>query len=224
MSDAQPSNRTPREALEQRWLGLVDYETALANMRERVEQRARGEVGDAIWTLEHEGVYTAGRRDAREDLVDDAIQVHEIERGGRITWHGPGQLVAYPICALSGAQRDLHAWLRLLEDTIIDTLASFDLVGTRDPRGTGVFVGERKIASIGIAVRRWVTFHGVALNVSNSLDAFAKIRPCGFDAEVMTSLQRELAAAGQDVDLSPQEASSTLMENFARHWQRAQTA
>jgi lipoate-protein ligase B len=186
---------TSAEALDVRRLGRVSYRGCLEQMRALVDARAKGAIRDTLLLVEHDAVFTAGRRDAAEDLVDTSIEVVQIERGGRITYHGPGQLVAYPIVALEGARRDLHAWLRLLEDVIIDTLSRWTLVGRRDPKGTGVFVEDRKIASIGIAVRRWISFHGLALNVTTDLDAFTAIRPCGFDSDVMTSLERELGAA-----------------------------
>lgn len=173
----------------------VRYAACLAAMRELVESRARGSVIDTLLLVEHEGVYTRGRRDSSGDIVAPGIDVVDVERGGRITWHGPGQLVAYPVVALQGKARDLHAWLRLLEDATIDCLRSFGVAGVRDPSGTGVFTGNRKIASIGIAVRRWVTYHGVAINVACDLGAFAAIAPCGFDASVMTSIARELGGA-----------------------------
>jgi lipoate-protein ligase B len=101
--------------------------------------------------------------------------------------------VAYPICKLTGRGRDLHAWLHLLEDATIDVLGEYGLEARRDPAGTGVWTGASKIASIGIAVRRWVTFHGAALNVTSELDVYTRVQPCGFDASVMTNLERELS-------------------------------
>ncbi|MCB9917161.1 MAG: lipoyl(octanoyl) transferase LipB [Planctomycetes bacterium] len=182
-------------ALEVRTLGRTPYEATLDAMRAATDAVATGQEHDQLWLTEHESVYTAGRRTDSSDWVAPGTNVIAVERGGRITWHGPGQLVAYPIVRLSGKGRDLHAWLRLLEDVIIGTLAEFGIVGERDPDGTGVFVERRKIASIGIAVRRWVALHGLALNVDSDLTAFAAIRPCGFDATRMTSIAHELAPA-----------------------------
>jgi lipoyl(octanoyl) transferase len=179
--------------LELRDLGRLGYAPCHALMLEVVEQRGRGAVPDTLLLVEHEPVYTRGRRRDAGDVLEAGLPVVDVERGGRVTWHGPGQVVAYPIVALAGRDRDLHAWLRRLEDVTIDALRDFGLAGGRDPRGTGVFTGERKIASIGIAVKRWVTYHGLALNVSCDLDAFAAIRPCGFEPEIMTSIERELA-------------------------------
>jgi lipoate-protein ligase B len=118
----------------------------------------------------------------------------EVERGGDATYHGPGQLVGYPILALAPGERDLHALLRNLEQALVDTCAAVGAEGAgRKPGWTGVWIGERKVASIGIAVRRWVTFHGFALNVATDLARFRAIHPCGLDAAVMTSLTEALS-------------------------------
>lgn len=182
------------KTLDVRRLGRREYGPCLALMRALVEERARGSIEDTLLLVEHEPVYTAGRRRAEQDVLQDELEVVAVERGGRVTYHGPGQVVAYPIVKLEGARRDLHAWLRLLEDVMIDCLGAFGLSGTRDPMGTGVFVGGRKIGSIGIAVKRWVTFHGLALNVATDLAAFTAIRPCGFEPELMTSLAEEIGS------------------------------
>ncbi|MCA8972093.1 MAG: lipoyl(octanoyl) transferase LipB [Planctomycetes bacterium] len=200
--------------LEVRTLGRTPYDATLDAMRAATDAVATGQERDQLWLTEHEGVYTAGRRTDASDWVAPGTNVIAVERGGRITWHGSGQLVAYPIVRLSGKGRDLHAWLRLLEDVLINTLAEFGLVGERDPDGTGVFVERRKIASIGIAVRRWVTFHGLALNVDPDLTAFAAIRPCGFDATRMTSIARELGADVPDMS----SVVARLVLEFRERW------
>jgi lipoate-protein ligase B len=116
------------------------------------------------------------------------LPIVEIERGGEATYHGPGQLVAYPILALANGRRDLHRYLRDLEEVAIGVLAEFELEGVRRPGLTGVWLGAQKICSVGVAVRRWVTWHGLALNVHNDLAAFRSFRPCGLDPDVMTRL------------------------------------
>lgn len=183
----------PAPKVDVRDLGARDFADVHAEMLRLVAARAAGEVPDTLLLVEHEGVYTAGRRTDESDWVAPGTAVVDVERGGRVTWHGPGQIVAYPIVALTGKGRDLHAWLRLHEDVVIAALYRFGLEGNRDPDGTGVFVDRRKIASIGIAVRRWVTYHGLALNVDPELAVFEKIRPCGFSASRMTSIARERA-------------------------------
>jgi lipoate-protein ligase B len=173
-------------------LGHQPYLKTLQRMRKMVELRAKDEIPDFLLLVEHDPVVTAGRRASPEDVLDPEIEVVEIERGGRHTYHGPGQLVAYPICKLEGKARDLHAFLHLLEEVLIGCLAEFGIQAGRNELGTGVYVEGRKIASIGIAVRRWVTYHGLALNVQTELSAFRAIRPCGISAELMTTMAWEL--------------------------------
>ncbi len=173
-------------------LGHQPYLKTLQRMREMVELRAGDQIPDCLLLVEHDPVVTAGRRADPADVLDPEIEVIEIERGGRHTYHGPGQLVAYPICKLEGKGRDLHAFLHLLEDVLIACLAEFGIRAGRNDLGTGVYVEGRKIASIGIAVRRWVTYHGLALNIQTELGAFRAIRPCGISAELMTTMAWEL--------------------------------
>jgi lipoate-protein ligase B len=131
------------------------------------------------------------------------IPIFEIERGGDVTYHGPGQLVGYPILALDDDERDLHAYLRNLEEALLGVCADVGLEGRRNPGWTGVWIGERKVASLGIAVRKWVTMHGFALNVATDLSRFAAINPCGLDAAVMTSLAEESGRALTVDDVKP---------------------
>lgn len=188
-------------------LGPTGYREGLALMDGIVAARARGETGDWLLYPQHESVLTVGRNPSdgnmrvdRDALERAGIEVVEIPRGGDITWHGPGQLVGYPIVALDRVERDLHRWLRLLEDALIAALARWDLEARRIPGRTGVWLSEReKIASIGVAVRRWVSYHGFALNVTNSLDEFALIHPCGFHDVRMTSLAERLGPEAPDV-------------------------
>lgn len=168
-----------------------DYARVLALQHALVERVAAGLEPATLLLVEHDPVVTAGRRPG---VVAPAGAV-EVERGGGVTYHGPGQLVGYPIVRVE--DHDLRAYLRRLEQGLIDALAGFGLAGDgARPDATGVWVGARKIASIGVAVRRWTAFHGFALNVATDLGAFAGLNPCGFDAGVMTSLSREL---GRDV-------------------------
>ena len=176
-------------------LGRVPYERVLERQHALVERRARGEIGDRLLLLEHPPVVTVGRGARPADVAGVSAPVVEVERGGEATWHGPGQIVGYPILRLEGRERDLHLHLRRLEETLIRALSDFGLEAGRRPPHTGVWTAGGKVASIGVAVRRWVTFHGFALNVDCDLSAFASFRPCGLDARVMTSVARELGAA-----------------------------
>ena len=176
-------------------LGLAAYQEVWARQLAEVEARKADEaLDDLLILVEHPHVITLGRRrDAQANVVAPGdVPVVEIERGGDATYHGPGQLVAYPIVRLREGERDLHRFLRNLEEAMIRTLASFGLAGGRADGKTGVWLGARKIASIGIACRRWITFHGLALNVTTDLSYFARINPCGFEASVMTSMAVEL--------------------------------
>jgi len=189
-------------------LGVTAYGEAYQRQLAEVERRgtryvdgepvAAPSVDDVVLLVEHPHVITLGRsRSALANvLAAGDVSVVEIERGGDVTYHGPGQLVAYPIVLLGEGERDLHRFLRLLEEAVIRTLARWDLQADREAGATGVWLdgrgGRRKICSIGIACRRWVTFHGLALNVTTDLGYFGRINPCGFEAGVMTSMAEEL--------------------------------
>ncbi len=188
-----------------------------------MQARQAGLVPDTLILVEHPDVITLGRSAKPENVrAAGNIPVLAIERGGDVTYHGPGQLVAYPILLLREDERDLHRYLRSLEQVVIDSLADFALTGARLPGKTGVWTSEeaapRKLASIGVAVRRWVTFHGLALNVNTELSRFATINPCGFAASVMTSMAREL---GRPLDFAAVAAS--LTRHFARVFGRIWT-
>src|SRR2546422_550830 len=175
--------------------GLVPYAEALEWQRSLAEARIEGRLGrDVILLLQHPPVVTLGRN-ARAGHVREArdLPVFEVERGGDVTFHGPGQLVGYPILDLGGYRRDLHWYLRTLEQALIDALAELDIPAERKPGYTGVWTrgGNRKIASIGVHVKQWVTWHGFALNVTTDLSHFDRIVPCGIPGVVMTSIQRE---------------------------------
>jgi lipoyl(octanoyl) transferase len=182
-------------------LGRMAYDEALALQRSLALARiAKTIPHDLLLLVEHPPVITLGRgtkpehlSTPREFLAAKHVEVHEIERGGDVTYHGPGQLVGYPILDLTEHRQDLHWYLRQLEAALIRALDEFGLTGERDPRFTGVWTSGRKVASIGIHVKQWVTWHGFALNVTTDLSYFDLIVPCGIDGVVMTSLQRELA-------------------------------
>jgi lipoyl(octanoyl) transferase len=199
-------------------LGTREYGEVWALQRELVAARQRDEIADTLVLVEHPHVITAGRSAHRENLLAiDGIPLFEIERGGDVTYHGPGQLVGYPIFLLRPDERDLHRYLRNLEEALIRAVERFGLAGDRKPGWTGVWTagGARKLASIGVAVKRWVTMHGFALNVSTDLGRFAAINPCGLDASVMASVAGEL---GRPVPMDEMKAAvrDELGEIFAR--------
>lgn len=185
--------------LETRDLGLVDYARAHSLQEACVEQRLAGGP-DTLLLLEHPAVITLGRGTEPSNVVDPGeIPVIPCERGGDVTLHAPGQLVGYVIRRLEDGPGGLHRHLRAIEETLLQVCALYGLAAERRPGATGVWVAERKIASIGIACRRHVTWHGFALNVSTDLALFRRINPCGFEASVMTSLE---VATGRHLDMS----------------------
>jgi lipoyl(octanoyl) transferase len=181
-----------------RWLGRVSYQEALALQESLVAQRlADAGSPEELLLLEHEAVYTIGRTPDQSSLGDATGLPHpvvQINRGGQATYHGPGQLVGYPILDLRRRGQDLHRYLRALEQLVIETVAQFGVDAARRDGLTGVWVGERKLASIGVGVRRWVSMHGFALNVCGDLAPFYHITPCGIAGVEMTSVERESGA------------------------------
>ena len=201
-------------------LGTREYGEVWALQRDLVAARQRDEIADTLVLVEHPHVITAGRSAHRENLLaTDGIPLFEIERGGDVTYHGPGQLVGYPIFLLRPDERDLHRYLRNLEEALIRAVGRFGLAGDRKAGWTGVWTtgGARKLASIGVAVKRWVTMHGFALNVSTELGRFAAINPCGLDASVMASVAGEL---GRPVEMDQMKAAvrDEFAEVFARRF------
>lgn len=189
-------------------LGTLDLAAARERQLERLVEVQADAAPDTVFLLEHPEVITLGRAQRALGNVLDAgdVPVVELERGGDATYHAPGQLVAYPIVKLveDAGERDLHRYLRALEAAVIETCGALGLAGTgRRAGATGVWCGApdaagllpRKLCSIGIACRKWVCFHGLALNVDPALAGFARLRPCGFDAQVMTSVAHELGRA-----------------------------
>lgn len=182
--------------IEVRRLGRTRYEAAHAIQQELVARRAGGEEDDVLLLTEHEPIVTFGRGTPSEELevlTSSGLAMVEVERGGEATYHGPGQLVAYPILLLPQGRRDLHRYLRDLEEVVIGVLSEWAIQGTRRPGSTGVWIGESKVCSIGVAVRRWVTWHGLALNLHTDLAPFRRFRPCGLAPGVMTRVADHVA-------------------------------
>jgi lipoate-protein ligase B len=185
-----------RGQLEVRRLGRTRFEDAHALQKELVDARAEGKLGDVVLLTEHEPVVTLGRGTPRDAVRGVELPIVEDERGGEATYHGPGQLVVYPLLFLPEGRRDLHRYLRDLEEVVIGVLSEFELAGERRAGETGVWLAGKKVCSIGVAVRRWVTYHGFALNLHTDLGAFRSFRPCGLDPALMTRL-------ADHVDLPP---------------------
>jgi lipoate-protein ligase B len=181
-------------------LGVMDYARALDFQRAVAKARIAGEIPeDVLLLLEHPPVVTLGRSAKEQHLLASpqllaarGVELFEVERGGDITFHGPGQLVGYPIIDLTRHKKDLHWYLRQVEESLIVALAAFGIAAERNPGLTGVWTQGRKIASIGVHARDWVTWHGFALNVSTDLSYFDLMVPCGIQAVTMTSVEREI--------------------------------
>jgi lipoate-protein ligase B len=200
-------------------LGSRDYAEVWNLQRKLLELRVKKAIPDTLVLVEHPHVFTVGKGIAGEvPATVEGVPVFRIERGGQWTYHGPGQLVGYPILDLNERQRDIHGFLRNIEETIIRTLAKFGITGERGEQ-TGVWVGRKKIASIGAAVRNWVTFHGVALNVNTDLNYFHLITPCGFPGSTMTSM-KALLGREIDFDLVKNELQRVFEEVFQMRLKR----
>src|SRR5216683_8340774 len=180
--------------------GTLPYQEALAWQRQLADDRIAGRLpNDVLLLLEHPPVVTLGRNSHAAHLLEPiGIEVFEVERGGDVTFHGPGQLVGYPILDLRAYKQDLHLYLRTLEQALIDALGILAIPAERNPGLTGVWTRGRKIASIGIHVKQWVTWHGFALNVTTDLTHFDRIVPCGIQGVQMTSVQRERGAGSRE--------------------------
>jgi lipoyl(octanoyl) transferase len=200
---SRPDAAAQRPHLKIRWLGRMNFGDALALQEEIVAQkRADASSPDQLLLLEHEPVYTIGRTPDQSSLLGAShlpYPLFPINRGGQATYHGPGQLMGYPIIDLHRYGQDLHRYLRWLEQLLIDLLSEYDIAATRREGLTGVWIENpeiigagRKIASIGVGVRHWITMHGFALNVGGDLTPFDKIVPCGISNVTMTSMEREL--------------------------------
>jgi lipoate-protein ligase B len=199
-------------------LGLLEYGKALEYQRAVAQARIAGTIEeDVLLLVEHPPVVTLGRSAKErhllaspELLVARGVELFEVERGGDVTFHGPGQLVGYPIIDLKRHRRDLHWYLRQVEEALIQALDGFGIAGERQAGYTGVWTNNRKIASNGVHARDWVTWHGFALNVSTDLGYFDLIVPCGIPAVTMTSIDREV---GKSVGLEP--AADAVVSAFA---------
>jgi lipoate-protein ligase B len=176
-------------------LGLLDYQQAFILQDKLLKERIAGDISDSLLLLEHPPTLTMGRTDDLKNLlVPEAalrkrgVAIYPTDRGGSITWHGPGQLVVYPIIDLGERDMDIHRYIRDLEEVIIGTLQAFSISAAQDTENVGVWVGLEKIAAIGVKIRKWVTKHGFAINVNSDLSHFSLINPCGITDRGVTSM------------------------------------
>lgn len=208
----------PAPPLEIRWLGRRPHQETWDLQHALVAAIGAGEAPDTLLLVEHEPVITLGRRRGAAANVLDAggLPVVETERGGDVTYHGPGQLVGYPLIALGEGERDLHAYLRRLEEVLIGVLAARGLAAGRLAGQTGVWVQDRKLASVGVAVRRWVTYHGFALNVSTDLAPFRRMNPCGLPASVMATMADLMPGPAPTVEEVARDVATAFPTEFRR--------
>jgi lipoyl(octanoyl) transferase len=197
-------------------LGLIDYKEAWDLQKDIFELRGKNLINDSFLLLEHPHTYTLGKVTDKNNLVSNKeyleqnkISVYEIDRGGDITYHGPGQLVGYPIINLSDWYQDTHRYLRGLEEVIILTCKDYSIDCNRIEGLTGVWIDNRKIAAIGIKVSRWITMHGFAFNINTNLNLFNGIIPCGIKDKTVTSLKNEL---GKEINMN--EVKNLVLKNF----------
>jgi len=194
-------------------LGVVDYGAALDLQSTMVAARLEDRINDTLLLMEHPHVFTLGRGADERFIVANPLDVptYRVSRGGQVTYHGPGQLIGYPILKLEGRARDVTRYLRNLEDAMINALRDVGLDANRRAGLTGIWIGARKIASIGVGIRRWVTYHGFALNISTDLSFFDSIVPCGIEGCRMTSICQ--LRGGQ---VSMRDFSASMQKSFAQ--------
>lgn len=204
---------TPMSTLLCRNLGTIGYLAAVQLQERLVARKQQESLADTLFFFEHPHVYTLGRGGKDANVLEPLdVPVHRTSRGGDVTYHGPGQLVVYPIVDLrSKLRKDVHRYVRNLEQSAIQTLADFGIATTRRPPHTGIWIDDRKIAAIGVAVRRCITYHGLALNVNTDLAYFQRIIPCGLTWAQVTSMQKELA-----VELNLSDVRQRFLQHFAQ--------
>jgi lipoate-protein ligase B len=205
-------------------LGIVPYQKALELQLYLLEKRIKQEIDDVLLLLQHPPTFTVGRNKKAEHLLvapgelsKRGIHFEVISRGGDITYHGPGQLVGYPILDLNKLNRDVHKYLRNLEEMIILALRDFDIMAERSKGLAGVWASRKKIASIGVGIKRWITYHGFALNVNTDLSYFQMIVPCGIEGVSVTSM-KEMTGEKEDLDIMKVETS--VINAFSRVFDR----
>jgi len=195
------------------WLGEISFEDGLEIQNNKVNERVRGIISDQVLLLEHEPVYTIGRTQDQSSLPEDRTNLpHPLfitNRGGKATYHGPGQLVGYPILNLKDYKKDLHLYLRSIERSIIKSCIQYGVQASTKEGLTGVWCNDRKIASIGVGVRQWVSMHGFAINVNGDLSPFNEITPCGIQNAEMTNMETEIGGS-----INFKEFSDSVFENL----------
>ena len=201
-----------------KYLGVLDFQRKLVDLRQK------NSVPDTLLLVEHESVITLGRRGSMDNILSNAeelesqgIHIRRVERGGDVTYHGPGQLVVYPIVHLTKRNLSIRRFVDLLEEVLIKALADFGIHAGRDPQHRGVWVSDRKVAALGVAIRRWVSFHGIALNVSPNMDHFCHINPCALRSDQVTSMSELLGESPSMTEVA-QTVAAKFIELFPGKW------
>ena len=202
-------------------LGLSPFKEVWGLQKELVKKRQYGQIKDTLILAEHEPVYTLGKNANENHILQNSprdVKTYQIERGGDVTFHGPGQLVGYPIMDLHNYNKSISCYMRSLEQLIIDTLAEFRVTAERKDGLTGVWVGDEKIAALGVRVTRWITMHGFALNVSPDLTYYSGIIPCGIFEYGVTSMAKQLT-----IEVEVDSVKQVLIEKFMNQFQTAES-
>ena len=202
-------------------LGVRSYKKVWDLQKELVKKRQNGQINDTLILVEHEPVYTLGKNADENHILQHTprnVKTYQIERGGDVTFHGPGQLVGYPIMDLHNYNKSISCYMRSLEQLIIDTLAEFRVTAERKDGLTGVWVGDEKIAALGVRVTRWITMHGFALNVSPDLTYYSGIIPCGIFEYGVTSMAKQLTD-----QVAVDSVKQVLIEKFMNQFQTAES-
>ena len=170
----------------------VNYLKAIKFLEKRLDQISKNKAKELIWILEHPSIYTSGNVLDKKDILDNSIKIIKTSRGGKITWHGPGQIVCYLVINLNNRKKNIRNFLNIIESSIINTLKEFGINSYADRKNIGIWVntksGEKKIAAIGIKIKKWITFHGFSININNDLNYYKKIIPCGIKNKGVTNL------------------------------------
>ena len=192
----------------------VKYDVAIKFLEERLMEINSNKKGDLIWILEHEEIYTAGTSYKEEEILDKGINMIKTNRGGKITYHGPGQLICYFVIDLKGRQKDIRKFITVIEKTIIESLFEFNIKSFGDPKNIGIWVDNKsnikKVAAIGVRVSKWIAYHGFAINISNDLAKYQNIIPCGISDKGVTNLK---SINNQNYDI----LSDVIVKNFTKN-------
>lgn len=189
----------------------IPYQKAIEILEKRVKKIKNGDGSDLLWILEHPTTYTAGIRSNKSEILDKSIKIISTNRGGKITLHSPGQKVIYFVLDLNKKKKDIRNLVNILETSIIEFLNLLKIKGSTDNKNIGIWVGEKKIAAIGIKVTKWVAYHGCSININNNLEEYSKIIPCGLDNKKVTSVYKEISKIPKNIE---QNLIRIFLKNF----------